>query len=81
MNVPVWRVKQTASAKLNSEMHRAAMRWRTDQQLREAYELYRSKLALDAEGWPPNAAAVQYFVTAWRELRRRMRAGTPRASA
>jgi hypothetical protein len=40
-------------------------------QLREAYEIYRSKLSLDAAGQAPSAAAVQYFVTAWRELRRR----------
>jgi hypothetical protein len=52
-------------------MHRRALRWQTDQQLREAYEIYRRALALDASEWPPNAARVQYFITAWRELRRR----------
>jgi hypothetical protein len=45
----------------------------TDPALRRTYELCREGLRLDEAGNPPSAAAVQYFVAAWRELRRRQK--------
>lgn len=60
----MWKGESDRLSEAEIDTHRRAMRWQTDQQLREAYELCRSKLALDAEGWPPSAARVQYFVSA-----------------
>ena len=44
----------------------------TDQQLLRSYAVYLGALKLD-QGVPPRASAIQYFVEAWRELRRRKR--------
>jgi hypothetical protein len=47
MNGPVFKGESDRFSEAQLEMHRAALRWQTDQQLREAYEIYRGKLALD----------------------------------
>jgi hypothetical protein len=70
VNGPVWKGESDRLSETELDTHRRALRWQTDQQLREAYEIYRGALAL-AEEWPPSAARVQYFIAAWRELRRR----------
>jgi hypothetical protein len=42
----------------------------SDAELRRSYEIYRDALRI-VEGEPPQAAKIQYFLSAWREIRRR----------
>ena len=49
------------------------LRRETNEQLLRSYGIYLRALQLDQRE-PPPASTIQYFVEAWRELRRRKRA-------
>lgn len=53
------------------EQHKKALQWQSEAQLRHSYRVYVKALLLRENGLPPTAAAVQFFIETWREVRRR----------